>query len=111
MCTNKPLIGGLIEVYFSGIVKWGYQENLKPVLFVLQKSFKRTKTQTKSKATNKTKANKQKQQRLQFFTQKTSKRAKIVCFVVLKKNWNCLNSLIYYTTLIKTYKRNKQDYR
>ena len=30
MCTKKFLIGGLIGVQVSGIVKWGYQDNSQP---------------------------------------------------------------------------------
>ena len=52
---------------------------------------------TKQKQVNK------KQQRLQFFGHKTSKRRNIVCFAFLKKNWNCLDNLIYYTTYIDTF--------
>ena len=33
MCANKFLIGGLIGVHVSSIVKWGYQDNPKPVFF------------------------------------------------------------------------------
>ena len=38
VCTNKFWIGGLIGVHLSSIVKWGYQNNFKPVcLFFLRK--------------------------------------------------------------------------
>ena len=38
MCTNKFLIGVLIGIHVSSIVKWGYQDNFKPVyLFSYEK--------------------------------------------------------------------------
>ena len=33
MRTNKYWIGGLIGVHVSSLVKWGYQDNYKPVYF------------------------------------------------------------------------------
>ena len=37
MCTNKFLIGVLIGIHVSSIVKWGYQDNFKPVYFFYEK--------------------------------------------------------------------------
>ena len=56
-CTNKFSISGLIGVHLSSIVKWGYQDNFKPVnfFFFWRKDFACTKTHHKEKSTNKTK--------------------------------------------------------
>ena len=37
MRVNRGSIGGLIGVHVSSIVKWGYQDNLKPVYFFYEK--------------------------------------------------------------------------
>ena len=37
MSVNRGSIGGLIGVHVSSIVKWGYQDNLKPVYFLYEK--------------------------------------------------------------------------
>ena len=44
MCTNKFLIGVLIGIHVSSIVKWGYQDNFKPVYLFLRKDFAHTKS-------------------------------------------------------------------
>ena len=50
----------LLGIQISSIVKWGYQENLKPVYFFLQKDFERTKTQINQNQPTKTKISKHK---------------------------------------------------
>ena len=37
VCANKFSIGRLIGVHVSSIVKWGYQDNFKPVYFFYEK--------------------------------------------------------------------------
>ena len=37
MHVNRGSIGGLIWVHVSSIVKWGYQDNFKPVYFFTKK--------------------------------------------------------------------------
>ena len=37
MHVNRGSIGGLIWVHVSSIVKWGYQDNFKPVYFFYEK--------------------------------------------------------------------------
>ena len=63
--------------------------------------FAPTKMQFKQKPTNKTKTSKQKTAKGNVFScTKCSKRGKIVYFAFLKKNQNCLDTLIYYTTVL-----------
>ena len=55
MRVNRGSIGGLIEVHISSLVKWGYQDNFKPVcLFFCEKILRVQKR-------NSTKTNQQKQ--------------------------------------------------
>ena len=43
--VNRGLIGGVIGVHVSSIVKWGYQDNFKPVyFFFLRKDFTGTRS-------------------------------------------------------------------
>ena len=78
-------MGGLIGVHISSICNWGYEDNFKLVyLFIylfLQKDFKRTKTLTNKKPTNKTKISEQKNKKSNnFLHAQTYKRVKVTCF-------------------------------
>ena len=79
------------------------------IIFFLRKDFERTKTCYKQKPTNKSKISNQKNNKEQFFAlTKTFKRVKIICFAfwclfylqnLFVKILNCLDNLLYYTTL------------
>ena len=51
MCTNKFLIGVLIGIHVSSIVKWGYQDNFKPVYFFYKKISRTQKSPKRKQAT------------------------------------------------------------
>ena len=85
MRKNKFSIGWLIGVHVSSTVN----EVIKTILsqfFFLRKNFKRTKTQIKSKPTNKTKLSKQKTTKAtSFCAQKLLTGGKLVILHFLKK--------------------------
>ena len=70
------------------------------LFFFLRKNVKRTKTQIKQKPTNKIKTSEQKIAKATVFcAQKLLRGEESLVFRFLK-NWNCLDNLIYYTTLL-----------
>ena len=93
---NKFAIGSLRWLYASSIVN----ESIKtiPSQFIF---FKRTKTQIKPKPTNKTKLNEQKTTKATAFCAEKILRRRNVVILRFFLNWNCLDSLIYYTAGIK----------
>ena len=111
-------IGRLKGVQVSSIVNEAIKTISSMFILFLWKDFECTKMQIKQKSTKKTKISKQKiTQGSNFLRTKTFKKVKIVCFLfwcflrvqnlfVKKKNklaWNCLDSLIYYTTILVFY--------
>ena len=99
--TNKFSIRWLRGVHVSSIVN----ELVKTIsslfiIFFLRKNVKRTKTQIKQKPTNKIKTSEQKIAKATVFcAQKLLRGEESLVFRFLK-NWNCLDNLIYYNTLL-----------
>ena len=80
MHINRSSIGGLIGVHVSSIVKWGYQDNFKPVYFFYKKiSRARKQSQANINQKNKTKQ-KLNNKGNNFSRAKTSKRVKVAFF-------------------------------
>ena len=112
MHINRGSIGGLIGVRVVGIVKWGYQDNFKPVNYFFYEKISRPQKHSQ--------ANINQQNRItqtlnnkgnNFSSAQTSKRVKVACFAFwcilcarnhfVKKNkqaWNCPDNviLLYY---------------
>ena len=93
VCANE--LNWKSERLVSCIVKWDYQDNFKPVFFLFFTKKFYTKMQVMPKSTTSQNKNNKGNN---FLRRKTPKSVKIVCYVFLKKNWNCLDILIYYTT-------------
>ena len=87
------MIGCLIGVHASNIVNDVIRKI--SILFFLWKIFEHMKMQIKPKPTNKTKLNKQK---TIFRAEKLLRERKLFILHFLKKNWNCPDNLIYFTT-------------
>ena len=97
MCKNKFLLGELIGVHVSSIVN----ESIRTISVFFEKTLSTQKCKSSKNQLKKQKQANKIQQRQQFFAHKTSERRKIICFALLKKNWNCLDNLIYYTTYFR----------
>ena len=67
-------------------------------LFIYKKNLNAQKSKSSQNQPTKQKQANTKEQRQQFFAQKTSKRSKIGYFAFLKKKLNCPDNFIYYTT-------------